>query len=159
MSDPCIRAAEIESAVRRYWQVLMEKVEGEMAAFYSYDAMVFNPFSWRAEPGRVSAARKERLFYTPMTTFRAEIVGPIEVQLLADHIATASYNFRWHASNMKQDVLDKHFDRAVREGRATQVFVRSPEGKLQIVNEHLSDVWRDQDHPAKPAAHAAASIR
>jgi hypothetical protein len=159
MSNPYVTITEIESAVRRYWQVLMEKVVGEMAAFYSYDAMVFNPFSSRAEPGRVSAARKERQFFSPMTSFRAEIIGPIDVQLLSDHIATASYNFRWHASNMKQEVLDKRFDRTVRDGRATQVFMRSPEGELHIVNEHLSDVWRDQDCPVTTGAAYALSSR
>jgi hypothetical protein len=66
------------------------------------------------------------------------------VQLLADDIAVASYNFRWNASNMKQEVLGRNFDKAVRDGRATQVFVLSPEGELRIVSEHLSDIWRDQ---------------
>ncbi len=144
MVQTCITVSQIESEVHRYWRVLMEKTAGEMARFYSYDSLVFNPFSSRPEPGRVSAARKEREYYTPETTFRAEITSRIEVQLLADHIAVASYNFHRNASNMKQEVLGKSFDKAVREGRATQVFVLSPEGDLRIVSEHLSDIWRDQ---------------
>jgi len=122
----------------------MEKATGEMSNFYSYDSIVFNPFSSRLESGRVSAARKEREYYTRETTFRAEVTGHIEVQLLADNIAVASYNFHWNASNMKQEVLGRSFDKAVRDGRATQVFVLSPEGELRIVSEHLSDIWRDQ---------------
>jgi hypothetical protein len=144
MTQTCITVPQIESAVRRYWRVLMEKASGEMGDFYSYDSVVFNPFSSRAESGRVSAARKEREYYTRETAFHAEITGPIGVQLLADNIAVASYNFRWNASNMKQAVLGQSFDKAVRDGRATQVFVLSPEGELRIVSEHLSDIWRDQ---------------
>jgi len=144
MTQTCIAVSQIESEVHRYWRVLMEKSAGEMANFYSYDSLVFNPFSARTERGRVSAARKEREYFTPETTFRAEITSRIEVQLLTDNIAVASYNFQWTASNMKQEVLGKSFDKAVRDGRATQVFVLSPEGDLRIVSEHLSDIWRDQ---------------
>jgi hypothetical protein len=144
MTQTCITVPQIETAVRRYWRVLMEKASGEMGDFYSYDSVVFNPFSSRAESGRVSAARKEREYYTRETAFHAEITGPIGVQLLADGIAVASYNFRWNASNMKQAVLGRNFDKAVRDGRATQVFLLSPEGELRIVSEHLSDIWRDQ---------------
>jgi hypothetical protein len=138
-----ISTSQIEEAVLRYWRVLMEKTTGEMEKFYSYDATVFNPFSPRAEPGRVSAARKEREFFTAQTTFRVEVIRPINVQLLAENIAVASYQFRWHASNMEQKLLDKKFDKAVRDGRAAQVFVLAADGQLRIVNEHLSDIWRD----------------
>jgi ketosteroid isomerase-like protein len=143
MTATCITAPQIESAVHRYWDVLMKKAAGEMAKFYSYDSTVFNPFSQRAEPGRVSATRKEREYFTANTTFRAEVTGAIEVQMLADNIAVATYTFRWQASNMEQEVLGKRFDKAVRDGRATQVFKLSAEGELHIVNEHLSDIWRD----------------
>jgi hypothetical protein len=144
MTNTSISTSQIEAAVHRYWRVLKEKSVGEMGNFYSYDSMVFNPFSSRAEPGRVSAARKEREYFSPQTTFRAEITGHIDVVLLADNIAVANYNFRWTASNMEQEVLGKRFDKAVRDGRATQVFVLSPEGELHIASEHLSDIWRDK---------------
>jgi hypothetical protein len=121
----------------------MEKSTGEMGSFYSYDSVVFNPFSPRTEAGRVSAARKEREYFTPQTTFRAEITGPIQVQILSDNIAVANYNFRWYATSMQQQITGEHFDKAVRDGRATQVFVLTPEGQLQIASEHLSDIWRD----------------
>jgi ketosteroid isomerase-like protein len=138
-----ISASQVESAVRRYWQVLMQKTVGEMVKFYTYDALVFNPFSQRTESGRVSAARKEREYFTPQTSFRAEIPGAIEMQLLSENVAVATYPFRWYAMNMEEKVLEKRFNKAVREGRATQVFVLSPEGQLCIASEHLSDVWRD----------------
>lgn len=138
-----ISTSQIENAVQRYWRVLMEKMTGEMETFYSYDSTVFNPFSPRPEPGRVSAARKEREYFAPKTTFHASITSLITVQLLADNLAVASYSFRWRASNMEEKMLDKKFDKAVRDGRATQVFLLTPEGKLLIVNEHLSDIWRD----------------
>ena len=143
-----ISTTQIESAVRRYRQVLMQKTPGEMAKFYTYDALVFNPFSQRTESGRVSAARKEREYFTPQTTFQAEVIGPIEVQLLSGSIAVAMYSFRWHATNMEEKVLEKHFNKSVREGRATQVFVLSEEGHLCIASEHLSDIWRDATQSA-----------
>jgi hypothetical protein len=144
MTTTGISTAQVEATVRRYWRVLMEKSVGEMEKFYSYDSVVFNPFSSRTEPGRISAVRKEREYFTPKTTFRAEIKEPIHVQLLSDSVAVASYQFCWHASNMEQKVLDRKFDKAVRDGRATQVFALSPDGELLIVSEHLSDIWRDE---------------
>jgi hypothetical protein len=147
MTSTSISTSQVESAVRRYWQVLMEKSIGEMESFYSYDSTVFNPFSPRTEPGRVSATRKEREYFTPQTTFRAEITGHIDVQILSDTIAVASYPFRWTAKNMELSVLARKFDKAVRDGRATQVFVLGQDGTLRIVNEHLSDIWRDQQTP------------
>ncbi|HVJ04193.1 MAG TPA: hypothetical protein VM578_00825 [Candidatus Saccharimonadales bacterium] len=147
MTTTSILTSQVEAAARRYWRVLMEKSAGEMEKFYSYDSTVFNPFSPRTEPGRVSAARKEREYFTPKTVFNAEITGPIEVQLLSETIAVATYPFRWTAKNMEVSVLARKFDKAVRDGRATQVFVLNSDGSLRIVNEHLSDIWRDQPKP------------
>lgn len=143
MTTAQISVSQVEDAAHRYWRILSEKLATEMGNFYSYDAVVFNPFSPRLEPGRVSAARKEREYFTPQTKFHAEILGSVNVQLLSDTIAVANYQFRWHATNMEQKVLGKKFDKAVRDGRATQVFTLTPEGKLLIVSEHLSDIWRD----------------
>lgn len=155
MTTAKISVSQVEDAAHRYWRILVEKLANQMAAFYSYDAVVFNPFSPRLEPGRVSAARKEREYFGPQTKFRAEISGPVNVQLLSDTIAVASYQFHWHASNMEQKILGKKFDKAVRDGRATQVFVLSPEGKLLIVSEHLSDIWRDDKYDSQEAAAGA----
>jgi hypothetical protein len=149
--------SQVEEAAHRYWRILMEKLSTQMAAFYSYDAVVFNPFSPRLEPGRVSAARKEREYFTPQTKFHAELIGPVNVQLLSDTIGVANYQFRWRASNMEQKILGKKFDKAVRDGRATQVFVLNPDGKLLIVSEHLSDVWRDANHEVPETAGARRS--
>jgi len=143
MVTSSISPAQVESAVHRYWKILMEKSTGELGQLYRYDSLVFNPFAQRPESGPVSAARKEREYFTDATKFRAE-VGTITVQLLADNIAVATYSFRWHASRMEAKALGKTFDKAVREGRGTQVFVLTPEGELKVVHEHLSDIWRDE---------------
>jgi ketosteroid isomerase-like protein len=142
MTSTKISGPEVEAAVQRYWQVLVAKSAGEMERFYTHDASVFNPFASRTEPGRLSAARKERQFFTAKTSLRVEYTGPIEVQLLADNIAVASYTFRWFATSMVEPALGKTFDKAVRDGRGTQVFVRESDGGLRIVHEHLSDIWR-----------------
>jgi len=143
MSTPKISADQVQAFVYRYWRVLAEKLAGEMEKLYTYDATVFNPFSQRMEPGRVSAARKEREYFAPSTVFRAEITGPIEVSMPSDGIAVASYTFRWHAAGMAEHIVGKEFSKAVRNGRATQVLVMDFEGKLRIVHEHLSDIWQD----------------
>ena len=59
---------------------------------------------------------------------------------MADQIAVASYTFRWYARNMEEEILSKRFDKSVRDGRATQVFVLTPEGTLHIVSVQFSPI-------------------
>lgn len=144
-----ITADQVQAFVHRYWRVLMDKSAGEMEKLYTYDSNVFNPFSQRTEPGRVSAARKEREYFTTKTDFRAEVIGAIEVLIPAENVAVASYAFRWFASGMVENIMGKEFNKAVRNGRATQVLVLDKEGKLHIIHEHLSDIWRDTVAPTR----------
>ena len=67
----------------------------------------------------------------------------IEVNILADNVAVATYTSRWYASSMFETAMVTTSDKAVRDGRGTQVFVLDPDGKSRIVHEHLSDIWRD----------------
>jgi hypothetical protein len=138
-----ISAEQVQAFVHQYWRVLMDKTPGEMEKLYTYDSTIFNPFAQRPEPGRVSAARKEREYFENQTSFRAEVTSPIEAMLLADNVAVATYAFRWQATGMMERVGGKRCDKAVRNGRATEVIVLDSEGKLRIAHQHHSDIWRD----------------
>jgi len=141
-----ITADQVQAFVHQYWNVLMDKTPGEMEKLYTYDSTIFNAFAQRTESGRVSAARKEREYFENQTTFRAEVTSPIEVTLLAENVAMATYTFRWQATGMREGVEEKRFNKAIRNGRATEVLVLDFEGKLRIAHQHHSDVWRDVRH-------------
>ena len=148
MTAEVISSGAVQAAVQRYWRVLMDKVAGEMETLYTHDASVFNPFGARHEPGRLSAARKERQYFSPKTSFRAEL-GPIDVNVLADNVAVATYTFRWYATSMAENAITgAATDKAVRDGRGTQIFILDSNGALRIVHEHLSDIWRDEQQAA-----------
>jgi hypothetical protein len=150
MANAAITAEQVQAVVHRYWRALMDKSRGELEKLYTYDASVFNPFSQRTEPGRVSAARKEREYFETETIFRAEIVGPIEVLLPVENVAVAYYNFRWYATGMSEQIIGRRFAKGVREGRATMVLTTDFEGNVRILHEHLSDIWRDSIEDAGP---------
>jgi hypothetical protein len=138
-----ISSDQVQAFVHQYWRVLMDKTPGEMEKLYTYDSTIFNPFAQRTESGRVSAARKEREYFENQTIFRAEVTGPIEVMLLSDNVAVATYTFRWSATGVMGGLAGKRTDRAVRNGRATEVIALDFEGRLRIVHQHHSDIWRD----------------
>jgi ketosteroid isomerase-like protein len=138
-----ISSDQVQAFVHQYWHALMDKTPGEMEKLYTYDSTIFNPFAQRTESGRVSAARKEREYFESKTSFRAEVTSPIEVMLLSDDIAVATYTFRWQALGVMAGLAGKRVDKMVRNGRATEVITRDLEGVLRIVHQHHSDIWRD----------------
>jgi hypothetical protein len=109
---------------------------------YSYDSMVFNAFSPRAEPGRVFATHREREYFKPQSTYRAEVTGAIEVQILADNVAVATYTMRSYGMNLEDQILGRRFNRKVSDGRATHIFIFDSEGNLLIAHQHVSDICR-----------------
>jgi hypothetical protein len=142
--DAKITADQTVAFIREYWQLLSDKTPG-LEKVYTYDAKIFNPFEQRPESGRVSATRKEREYFEQKTTFRAEITSPIDVFLLADNVAVATYAFRWQATGML--AAGKRFTKALRNGRATDVITLDFEGHLRFVHQHHSDIWRDTNQP------------
>ncbi len=144
-----ITVEQVQTAVRRYFQVLSEKTPGELADMYTYDSLVFGAFVPRPEPGRVSAARREREYFKLQASYRAEITGPIEVQILGDNVAVASHTMRAYALNLEEPTLGKRFNRTVRDGRGTHVFVLDAEGKLLLAHQHISDICRAPLEPVK----------
>jgi ketosteroid isomerase-like protein len=142
-----ITKEQIQAAVRQYFAAMADKRTGELVKMYSYDAMSFSPYSQRAELGRVAAARREREYFKPDASFRAEITSPIEVHILADNVAVAVHTFRSYAKNLEEPILGKKFNRTLIDGRGTHVFVLDSEGKLILAHQHLSDICRTPLEP------------
>lgn len=62
----------------------------------------------------------------------------IEVVMIGDTGAVASYNFQFHAN--RAGAMGKTEEEDIKNGRATQVFMLDPDDKLRIVHEHLSSL-------------------
>ena len=89
----------IQSEVRRFWSVFMEKNADELMAFYSAESSVFSSLSPRPEPGRLAAARRQREYFHRDANIRAT-TGAFEVVMLGDRAALASYTFTFHATRI-----------------------------------------------------------
>lgn len=134
-----ISISMVEEQVRRCWRAVMEKSAEDMIHSYTYDSIVFHPHQERPESGRVCATRREREYCTRQVQFHVEITSPIQVQLLSPEIAVANYRYRMKATGLRNPVTGKSYDKEIRSGRATQVFVMQKDGELQIASEHLSE--------------------
>jgi ketosteroid isomerase-like protein len=133
-----ISAEQIKAEVQRFWSTFTSKNAEQLMEFYSPEASVFSSVTARPEPGRLAAARRQREYFHGRSSLRAS-VGMIDVILLGDVAAVASYTFQFHASKVASG-LSEQADEEIKAGRATQVFALDPEGKLRIVHEHLSSV-------------------
>jgi ketosteroid isomerase-like protein len=128
--NPDLVIAEIQ----RFWTALLEKREAELAEFYSSDSNVFGSMSRRAEPGRLATARRIREYYSPQTMLRCSR-GIVDVQMIGDAVAVATYNFDFHAERRVHNGMpDEH----IIGGRCTQVFAIDGEGEIKIFHEHVS---------------------
>ncbi len=127
---------EVRTEVARYWNLFSSKAPELLEEFYAPDASVFASNAVRAEPGRLAVARRRREYFDKQTSVRVQ-VGFIEVHLLGDLAAVASYTFRFDAMRVA-GATGKTSDEHLEHGRATQVFVRDGDGKLRIIHEHLS---------------------
>jgi ketosteroid isomerase-like protein len=128
----------IKAEVQRFWNAFSNKQSEQLMDFYSPEASVFGSSSTRSEPGRLAAARRQREYFHAKSSIRAT-PGMIDVVLLGDFAAVASYTFTFHASKVASG-LSGAAEEDIRNGRASQVFSYDPEGKLRIVHEHLSHV-------------------
>ena len=128
----------IKAEVQRFWSAFSNKQSEQLMEFYSPESSVFGSASTRSEPGRLAAARRQREYFHAKATIRAT-PGMIDVILLGDHAAVASYTFTFHASKVASGLAGAA-EEDIRNGRASQVFGYDPEGKLRIVHEHLSHV-------------------
>src|SRR5919112_4270903 len=126
---------QVKLEVVRFWNVFMDKNAEALMDFYSAESTVFSSVSARPEPGRLAAARRHREYFHKNAAIRAS-VGMMDVVMLGDAAAVASYTFQFHATRMEG--ADKHtIQEDITAGRATQVFILDHDGKVRIVHEHL----------------------
>ena len=130
------RPEQIKAEVQRFWKVMSGKSGEELADFYSPYATVFGSSAMSAEPGRVAAIRRKREYLNPDAHLAADL-GPIEVHLMGESAAVASYTFSFNARNVTNDIGDPKSE-SIRYGRATQVFEIESDGRLRILHEHIS---------------------
>jgi hypothetical protein len=99
---------------------------------------VFSSVAPRSEPGRLAAARRQREYFHKNANILAT-TGPVEVILLGDRAAVATYTFTFHATRIG-GATGNVSEEDIRHGRATQVFILDHDGKARIVHEHLSAI-------------------
>ena len=136
---PSITPEEVRAEVTRFWTVFTSKAPDLLEEFYSPDASVFGSAAIRVEPGRLAVTRRRREYFDKQTSVRVQ-VGAIDVQLIGDTIAIASYTFRFDASRVMTG-QGKAADEHIEHGRATQIFVSDSAGRLRVVHEHLSGAF------------------
>jgi ketosteroid isomerase-like protein len=131
-----LTADDVRNEVSRYWNAFASKSRETMEDFYAHESSVFPTSSTRSEPGRLTAARRDREYFGPRTTMKIN-TGYVEVVLLGEHAAIATYTFELSASNVASAAVRGGIEE-IKCGRATQVFATDTDGHLRILHEHLS---------------------
>jgi len=140
-----VNGDDVRAEVTRFWNVFTAKASELLEEFYAPDATVFASVGNRAEPGRLTVARRRREYFTKQTSVKIQL-GPIDVQLIDDMGAVATYTFRFHGLGIVAG-SNRDAEETIDNGRATQIFVLDNEGRLRILHEHLSSAdVRDEGH-------------
>jgi ketosteroid isomerase-like protein len=130
---------EIESAVRRFWELFASKKTAQWQSFYADVAMVFGTASKRPEPARLVVLRRQREYLASAARMTID-VSRVEVELVGEDCAVASYILRLHADQIAKASATGHQDieEHLENARVTHVFHRQADGDLKIVHEHIS---------------------
>jgi ketosteroid isomerase-like protein len=133
---------EIESAVRRFWELFASKRTEQWQSFYADVALVFGTASKRPEPARLVVLRRQREYLSSAARMTID-VSRVEVELLGPDCAVAAYLLRLHAEQIAKLSADGHKDSEehLDNARVTHVFHRQDDGDLKIVHEHISAPW------------------
>jgi ketosteroid isomerase-like protein len=128
-------AHEVGALVQKFWEFFTCKSKSQFDELYSPSATVFAADARRGEPARLMLVRRSRELFGQTSAVEAKL-GSINVQVLANDLAVASYAFHFNVTrslpNGKRVRVDVPF------GRATQVFQRDANGNLRIIHEHMS---------------------
>jgi ketosteroid isomerase-like protein len=126
----------VRAEVERFWSIFTSKVLERLEEFYDPEAVVFASAAIRSEAGRITVVRRSREYFSPQAKLRHRL-GTINVQVIGDEAAVASYAFEFEARNVT-GMLATVRDEKITHGRATQVFTVGHDGTLRIVHEHFS---------------------
>jgi len=127
---------EIRKAVEFFWSTFLAKSEEQLHSYYAAGSTVFQIAMGRSEPGRLGAMRRSREYFSANTRMELKL-GPIDVVLIGNDAAVASYTFSFQASG--RDVGGgKRAEEKLDLIRATHVFQRDAQGKMHILHEHFS---------------------
>ncbi|HYG97880.1 MAG TPA: DUF4440 domain-containing protein [Terriglobales bacterium] len=130
----------VQAEVARFWSAFTSKSVDAVEDFYAQESTVFGTTSSRPEPGRLAAIRRQREYFHPQTTLRVQ-TSPVEVYMLGEFAAIATYTFQFHASRAKIGV-EKSSEEHVIHGRATQIFAVDTDDRPRIFHEHLSVIHK-----------------
>ena len=133
-----LTVTQVQAEVERFWNAFTSKSAALLTQFYGPESTVFGSASLRSEPGRLAAARRQREYFHPQASIRVQL-GPIEVTMLGESVAVASYTFQFRAERVA-GAMGKTVSEEIRNGRATQIFALGDGSNLRIVHEHLSAV-------------------
>lgn len=125
----------VRAEVARFWNAFISKSTEMLEEFYAHESTVFGTASTRSEPGRLAATRRRREYFISQSILRAN-TGIVDVVMLDDRTAIATYAFQFHASKLSNAA--RHQEEHIAQGRATQVFAVDTDGKIRIFHEHLS---------------------
>ena len=130
-----VTAEDVHQSVRRYWDAFRAKSEQRLRELYGRSSTTFEVGGLRTEPGKLGAARRAREYFHREAQFDVQL-GAVEVALLGETTAVASYTFKFQARQRRAapgKMQDESFDVV----RATQVF-GVEDGDLRIMHEHFS---------------------
>lgn len=134
-----LSASEVESAVRRVWELFAAKKVDQWQSLYSDVASVFGTASKRPEPARLVVLRRQREYLTSATKVRVS-VGKIDVELIGPDCAVAAYIMQLDAEQITRlsAAGQREHEEHLESARVTHVFQRDSDGCLRIVHEHIS---------------------
>ncbi|HWR37273.1 MAG TPA: nuclear transport factor 2 family protein [Clostridia bacterium] len=126
----------VRAEIEKFWNAFTSKSAEALEEFYAHESSVFGSTATRPEPGRLAATRRKREYFTANSQLRSQ-VGLIDIVMLGDTAAVASYTFQFHASRIATATA-KSSDEHILHGRATQVFAVDHDGSIRIFHEHFS---------------------
>lgn len=125
----------IHQFVRHYWDVFRAKSEEQLRELYARNSTGFEVAGVRTEPGKPGVARRAREYFHREAQFEVQL-GSVDVTLLSNTTAVASYTFKFRA-RQRRVAPGKMEEESLEIVRATQVF-GIEEGNVRIMHEHFS---------------------
>ena len=126
----------VRAEVARFWNAFTSKSADILEQLYAHESTCFGSGSQRPEPGRLAATRRQREYFAPAAMLRSQL-GQVDVVMLGEISAVASYTFQFHATKVTS-AGSRATEEHIAQGRATQVRSLDQDGVLRIVHEHFS---------------------